>query len=179
MSQNNKRLLAFDAIKLFAIFLVVYGHCILHLQNYSYDIKENIIYRFVSSFHMPLFMAISGYFGSKIFNLKFSDIVAKKWKYGIINEYGKIVLPLNYDYIERFSQYSPFNDIFLATQGQTVTVFDKNVRKLPVKDITSYLYEDNKLYISDINGKKGLLDYFGTQTIPFKYDTLYASHPLD
>lgn len=80
MSQNNKRLLAFDAIKLFAIFLVVYGHCILHLQNYSYDIKENIIYRFVSSFHMPLFMAISGYFGSKIFNLKFSDIVAKKWK---------------------------------------------------------------------------------------------------
>lgn len=80
MSQNNKRLLAFDAIKLFAIFLVVYGHCILHLQNYSYDIKENIIYRFVSSFHMPLFMDISGYFGSKIFNLKFSDIVAKKWK---------------------------------------------------------------------------------------------------
>ncbi len=78
MSQNNKRLLAFDAIKLFAIFLVVYGHCILHLQNYSYDIKENIIYRFVSSFHMPLFMAISGYFGSKIFNLKFSDIVAKE-----------------------------------------------------------------------------------------------------
>lgn len=115
---------------------------------------------------------------AKPFGLGRNAIVAKKWKYGIINEYGKIVLPLNYDYIERFSQYSPFNDIFLATQGQTVTVFDKNVRKLPVKDITSYLYEDNKLYISDIHGKKGLLDYFGTQTIPFKYDTLYASHNL-
>lgn len=80
MSQNNKRLLAFDAIKLFAIFLVIYGHCILHLQNYNYDIKENIIYRFVASFHMPLFMAISGYFGSKIFNMKFSNLFTKKWK---------------------------------------------------------------------------------------------------
>ncbi len=30
----------------------------------------------------------------------------------------------------------------------------------------------------DIHGQKGLLDYFGTQTIPFKYDTLYASHNL-
>lgn len=80
MSQNNKRLLAFDAIKLFAIFLVVYGHCILHLQNYSYDIKENIIYRFYTSFHMPLFMAISGYFGSKKNNLNFTEIVANTWK---------------------------------------------------------------------------------------------------
>lgn len=80
MISSNKRLLAFDAIKLFAIFLVIYGHCILHLQNHCYDIKENIIYRFVASFHMPLFMAISGYFGSNIFSLKFSDLFIKKWK---------------------------------------------------------------------------------------------------
>lgn len=77
---EGNRIRAFDAIKLFAIFLVVYGHCILHLQNHSYDIKENIIYRFVASFHMPLFMAISGYFGSKQFNLKFADYFTKKWK---------------------------------------------------------------------------------------------------
>lgn len=79
MSSNTNRLLAFDGIKLFAIFLVVYGHCILHLQNHSYDIKENILYRLVASFHMPLFMAVSGYFGSKIFNLKFYDLFRKKW----------------------------------------------------------------------------------------------------
>ncbi len=77
---KGDRIKAFDAIKLFAIFLVIYGHCILHLQNHCYDIKENIIYRFVASFHMPLFMAISGYFGSNTFKLKFSDFFIKKWK---------------------------------------------------------------------------------------------------
>ena len=74
------RIKAFDAIKLFAIFLVIYGHCILHLQNHCYDIKENIIYRLVASFYMPLFMAVSGYFGSKTFNIKLSEFFIKKWK---------------------------------------------------------------------------------------------------
>ena len=84
MIKKDKRLLVFDALKLFAIFLVVYGHCILHLQNHAFDIKENIIYRFVMSFHMPLFMAISGYFGAKIFKLRFSDLLIKKCKRLII-----------------------------------------------------------------------------------------------
>ena len=79
MSPKTNRLLAFDAIKLFAIFLVIYGHCILHLQNHNYDIKENILYRFVASFHMPLFMALSGYFAQKIISFKFSELFVKKW----------------------------------------------------------------------------------------------------
>lgn len=84
MNVDNSRSLVFDAIKLFAIFLVVYGHCMLHLQNHSFDIKENIIYRLIASFHMPLFMAISGYFGHKIFNKSFVDLFITKWKRLII-----------------------------------------------------------------------------------------------
>lgn len=97
---NNNRFIAFDILKLFAIFLVIYGHCILHLQNHSYDIKENIMYRFVASFHMPLFMAISGYFGSKIFNLKFSDLFKKKWNRLIVPSISfGIIFSLSWCYI--------------------------------------------------------------------------------
>lgn len=60
------RIAVFDIIKLFAIFLVIWGHCLLHLQNYQYDIWDNPLYRWISSFHMPLFMMISGFFSAKI-----------------------------------------------------------------------------------------------------------------
>lgn len=59
--------ITFDAIKLFAIYLVIWGHCILHLQGYKFDQWQNPIYRLICSFHMPLFMTISGYFAQNIF----------------------------------------------------------------------------------------------------------------
>ena len=57
---QKTRILYFDAIKLIAIYLVLYGHCVQHLTDgYEY---ENPLYIFIYSFHMPLFMIISGYF---------------------------------------------------------------------------------------------------------------------
>ena len=55
-----KRLLSFDMLKLFAIFLVIWGHSIAFLSNG--DFEENEVYLWIYSFHMPLFMVISGYF---------------------------------------------------------------------------------------------------------------------
>lgn len=110
------------------------------------------------------------------FGLGQNAIVAQKGAYGIINEHGKVVLPLNYDFLERFSNYVPFMDIFLATKGQIVTVFDSSIKKVPVEGIVSYLHWNNNIFISNIHGKKGILDYAGIQTIPFEYDTLYFSY---
>lgn len=103
------------------------------------------------------------------FGLGRKAIVAKQGVYGIIDEYGKVVLPLEYHYIECPSSYST---IYLATKGETVTVFDENLNKIPVNGIISYTSEDSYIYISNIHGKKGLLDYSGIQTIPFEYDIL-------
>lgn len=75
---NTTRIKTFDAVKLFAIFLVLWGHVIQHLQGYAFDIYDNIIFRFIYSFHMPLFMAVSGYFGSRISNINFKDHFQKK-----------------------------------------------------------------------------------------------------
>lgn len=49
-----------DMLKLLAIFLVLWGHC----EQYflSGDFSERAVYRHIYSFHMPLFMMISGFF---------------------------------------------------------------------------------------------------------------------
>lgn len=73
-----QRLKEFDALKLFTIYCVLLGHCILHLQNYQFEMADNRLYSFICSFHMPLFMMISGFFGSKIAGVKFKDFAFKR-----------------------------------------------------------------------------------------------------
>lgn len=48
-----------DALKFFAIFLVLWGHCIQYFLSSFY--LDEPVYRFIYSFHMPLFMMVSGY----------------------------------------------------------------------------------------------------------------------
>jgi fucose 4-O-acetylase-like acetyltransferase len=48
-----------DALKGFAILLVVVGHAI--QDPYHYGLSHNLVFRFIYSFHMPLFMFVSGY----------------------------------------------------------------------------------------------------------------------
>ena len=70
------RLVSFDLLKLFAIFLVLWGHCIQHLI--SFEPKENIVYVVIYTFHMPLFMMISGYFSRKTLQIPFTTFLLKK-----------------------------------------------------------------------------------------------------
>lgn len=65
---SNTRLIYFDLLKLFAIFLVIEGHCVQHLLDTNeYD---EPLYSFIYSFHMPLFMTIAGFFSYKKCSLK-------------------------------------------------------------------------------------------------------------
>lgn len=54
----KQRLLYIDNLKGFLIMLVVLGHCIQTTDTY-YD--HNIVFRYIYSFHMPLFMFVSGW----------------------------------------------------------------------------------------------------------------------
>ncbi len=70
-----ERDLSFDYIKGILIYLVVLGHTISwYCDNYSQSIVYNIIY----SFHMPLFVTISGYFSLKSIKDKFYETLKKK-----------------------------------------------------------------------------------------------------
>lgn len=73
---KKQRLLSFDLMKLFAIFFVIWGHCILWFL--SSDSSENVISRVLNSFHVSLFMMISGFFSASSMQLKMFDFFVKK-----------------------------------------------------------------------------------------------------
>ena len=71
------RLQAFDLLKLFAIFLVIWGHTIQYfLASYH---RDELVWRLIYSFHMPLFMMISGYFSVSSMRMPFKSFVLKKF----------------------------------------------------------------------------------------------------
>ena len=57
---QKERILSLDIIKCLAIFLVLWGHAIQHLLQSP--AQDNYLFRFISAFHMPLFMSIAGFF---------------------------------------------------------------------------------------------------------------------
>ena len=65
-----------DALKLFAIFLVLWGHAVQHLL--SSEPATEPVYRFIYAFHMPLFMIISGFFGARLSEQSFVHGVIKR-----------------------------------------------------------------------------------------------------
>ena len=54
--QNKDRIAAWDLLKLFAIFFVLYGHCMQHLLDVNP--QNNPMFLWICTFHMPLFMGL-------------------------------------------------------------------------------------------------------------------------
>ena len=59
MAEAKKHYLYFDYLKFFLIFFVVFGHMI---EKYIENPVMRAIYFFIYSFHMPVFIFISGMF---------------------------------------------------------------------------------------------------------------------
>lgn len=113
------------------------------------------------------------YDSAEPFGLGRKAIVGAKGRYGIIDEHGKPVLPLEYDLVERPSQYSNYANIFVATKGNSVTIFDKDAKVIPIGSIISYEgRRGSSLIVSHVKGHKGLVNYDGELTIPMIYDDL-------
>lgn len=74
----TKRIISFDLLKLFAIFLVLWGHCIQYFLSTHYSV--DCVYRTIYAFHMPLFMMISGFFSTNSYHLPIKDFFLKKSK---------------------------------------------------------------------------------------------------
>lgn len=76
--KNKERILYWDVIKALTIFLVIYAHGLQFFTNDNNYWQKDFICQFIISFHMPLFMIISGYFANSIFNQNFQTILYKK-----------------------------------------------------------------------------------------------------
>jgi fucose 4-O-acetylase-like acetyltransferase len=72
---GSTRILLLDALRGLAIFLVVFGHAV---QDNLPDPDSSLIFRLIYSFHIPLFIAISGYLAWKHINNKDISYLKKK-----------------------------------------------------------------------------------------------------
>lgn len=77
MSQRD---LSLDYIKGVLIFLVVYGHCLYWLDGNNNTELYYFVPYVIYSFHMPLFIFLSGYFFSKSLENDFLKIISKRFK---------------------------------------------------------------------------------------------------
>ena len=90
--QPKNRNVFIDLLKALAIICVVFGHCIQYSSGIDYYSKwcffDNIVFKTIYSFHMPLFALISGYlFFHSINN-------AKPWNKIITQKFKSLVIPI-------------------------------------------------------------------------------------
>ena len=74
----KQRDLGLDLVKLLAIYFVVLGHVVMFVEKKS--ISQNWLYTFIYSFHMPLFMTISGYFAKSSLKRELFPFIKGKFK---------------------------------------------------------------------------------------------------
>lgn len=75
MNKRNKKI---DFIKGLCIFLVVWGHVIQYFTPVEYNYFESTVFRIIYSFHMPLFMAISGYLSFGALYRDYKQVLVKR-----------------------------------------------------------------------------------------------------
>lgn len=78
--QNANRLYYIDNLRGLLILFVILGHCV---QYFIADYDHNFLFRFIYSFHMPLFMALSGYVSYSPYN---------KWK-TVSRRFVQLIVP--------------------------------------------------------------------------------------
>ena len=58
---DKKESFYWDVVKGVAIFLMLWGHCIQYCALYDVYYPEDLVYKTIYTFHMPIFMLVSGY----------------------------------------------------------------------------------------------------------------------
>ncbi|MGA3080469.1 MAG: acyltransferase [Terracidiphilus sp.] len=98
---QSERNATLDCIKGFAICLVVWGHCIQYLSAGSNEqYLQDPVFAIIYSFHMPLFMAISGYlFYASQHRYGGRDLLIKKAKHLLLPAAAWWVLMLALRYV--------------------------------------------------------------------------------
>ena len=105
---HTKRILFLDAIKTLSILFVIWGHA---LRFDTILESGTALYTFIYSFHMPLFMIISGYFSISSFGRSFEKVICLKIKQLIIPIVFWTILTCIYMYVMHYSKHKIIEEI--------------------------------------------------------------------
>lgn len=134
---TGKRIVYLDLIKLVTIYLVILGHVIAMMVN-GYAVGERL-YSLIYSFHMPLFMLLSGYFASsKSGEIPLTNITTKKAKQLLLPTITCTAICLLYLWLARehvnVRDEIIGNSWFLKTLFVYYTLFSL-FKRLPINDL--------------------------------------------
>ena len=118
---SKKREPFWDWLKGILAFLVVWGHGMTYMPG---DYLNNIVYVIIYSFHMPLFVFVSGYFYATKCEIPLKDIAIKQFKRLLVPQFAFCILGI---IVWTFS-----GDLY------DFLIFDENGR-LSLKNIYHYL----------------------------------------
>ena len=94
---QNNRLVYIDISKLLAIYLVILGHVIVKsFYDASYSDPVRVV---IYTFHMPLFMMMSGFFASSVLKNDFNSLLKKKIVQLLVPAVSCTVICLAYFYL--------------------------------------------------------------------------------
>ena len=89
-AEGRRRIVGLDFVKGVTIFLVVFGHCIQYGNGQEYSQSgaffDDIIFKIIYSFHMPLFALVSGY-------LFFWSVSSRSPREVLIRQANNLILP--------------------------------------------------------------------------------------
>lgn len=131
----GKRIDYLDLTKTVAIYLVIFGHCLIRLDK---DLSTGgQLSEFIYSFHMPLFMIVSGLFVCSSLKLDLKTLVTKKFKQLVVPAITCTIISCLYFYIVR-DNYNYRDEIignswFLKTLFVCYLLF-WFVKKVPLPD---------------------------------------------
>lgn len=83
---RSKRIYSLDFVKLVAIYCVLWGHCIQSLVPEVGSVEGKPVLLYIYSFHMSLFMIVSGYFAIK-------SVEGKSFKKLIVDKFKQLIIP--------------------------------------------------------------------------------------
>lgn len=97
-NERTERIIIIDALKTFAIILVVLGHCIQFGSGQDFLNNErfydNWLFKIIYSFHMPLFMLISGYLFSCSYKGDWVNCIKKRICHLVLPMFVWSILPI-------------------------------------------------------------------------------------
>lgn len=180
--QVKKRNPYIDIVKAILIILVIIGHSIQYGSGPTYIEKQsffnNYIFKFIYSFHMPLFIMISGY-------LSHSSINKNNLKETIISKFKSLIIPILIwsiipffillDYVNIISSIKLFLSVFSTNLWFLWSLFYINIL---VKIINKYFKDNIFIYIllfliTFILPNNLIIKYFNIQFSLYSYMYLY------
>lgn len=137
----KQRILYWDVIKFFAIFLVVYGHTIQYLNPKIRLLWDSSIINVIYSFHMPLFMLVSGYFARSLFKKDIKEIIKNKFVQLVLTSVTTYIIT---GVILIFLRHTPVVEGFKILLGKSITSYWFLKALFIFYVLTSVLYQISK-----------------------------------